>query len=99
MMEAHTDAGFVVGEPFGHEGLYDFGGPTSLTKRVTQLGGVMMQHRWASETPTTGLLVMPDTLRTCVTIWKGSRSWQLAAGAGVMQHRWACMDCDPKGEG
>ena len=48
MMEAHTDAGFVVGEPFGHEGLYDFGGHGTLTKRVTQLGGVMMQHRWAA---------------------------------------------------
>ena len=45
MMEAHVDAGFVVGEPFGHEGLYDFGGHGTLTKRVTQLGGVMMQHR------------------------------------------------------
>ena len=39
------DAGFVVGEPFGHEGIYDFGGHGTLTKRVTQLGGVMMQHR------------------------------------------------------
>ena len=47
MLEAHTDAGFTVGEPFGHEGVYDFGGHTSLTKRVTQLGGVMMQHRCA----------------------------------------------------
>ena len=45
MLEAHTSAGFTVGEPFGHKGLYDFGGHTSLTKRVTQLGGVMMQHR------------------------------------------------------
>ena len=28
MLEAHTDAGFTMGEPFGHEGVYDFGGHT-----------------------------------------------------------------------
>ena len=45
MLDAHTSAGFVVGEPFGHVGLYDFGVRSNLTKRVTSLGAVMMQHR------------------------------------------------------
>ncbi|CAG9466089.1 unnamed protein product [Pedinophyceae sp. YPF-701] len=45
MLDAHTQAGFVVGEPFGCEGLYDFGGNTSLTKRVSQLGAVMLKYR------------------------------------------------------
>lgn len=45
MLDAHTDAGFVVGEPFGQVGVYDFGESTNLTRRVTSLGSVMMQHR------------------------------------------------------
>ena len=45
MLDAHTDAGFAVGEPFGEVGLFDFGERRTLTKRVTSLGAVMMQHR------------------------------------------------------
>ncbi|KAK9807341.1 hypothetical protein WJX73_003254 [Symbiochloris irregularis] len=45
MLDAHTDAGFAVGEPFGQVGLFDFGERRTLTKRVTSLGAVMMQHR------------------------------------------------------
>ncbi|KAK9837605.1 hypothetical protein WJX74_001275 [Apatococcus lobatus] len=45
MMDAHTEAGFMVGEPFAQPGLYDFSANTMLTRRVGELGGVMMKHR------------------------------------------------------
>jgi len=45
MLDAHTQSGFIVGEPFGAPGVYDFGGNNSLTQRVSQLGTVMLRHR------------------------------------------------------
>lgn len=45
MMDAHTEAGFMVGEPFAQPGAYDFSANTMLTRRVGELGGVMMKHR------------------------------------------------------
>ncbi len=33
MMEAHTEAGFVVGVPFAAPGLYDFGSHGGMTSR------------------------------------------------------------------
>eukprot|EP00873_Tetraselmis_striata_P045513 jgi/Tetstr1/465777/TSEL_010401.t2 len=45
MLDAHVKAGFVVGLPFAHEGLYDFGSQRTMTRQVTDLGGVMVQHR------------------------------------------------------
>ena len=34
MMDAHSNAGFVVGTPFSNPGLYDFASHSSLTKQV-----------------------------------------------------------------
>lgn len=45
MKDAHVAAGFVVGEPFGAEGIYDFGSHSGLTQRVGELGSVMLKHR------------------------------------------------------
>jgi aarF domain-containing kinase len=45
MLEAHTEAGFVVGLPFATPGLYDFGAHSGMTPRVAELGSVMLKHR------------------------------------------------------
>jgi aarF domain-containing kinase len=45
MMDAHCEAGITVGAPFRTEGLHHFGGTTSMTKRVTELGSIMLKHR------------------------------------------------------
>ncbi|GLC45729.1 hypothetical protein PLESTF_000598400 [Pleodorina starrii] len=45
MLEAHTQAGFVVGVPFAAPGLYDFGSHGGMTARVSELGSVMLKHR------------------------------------------------------
>ena len=34
MLDAHSNAGFVVGTPFSDPGLYDFASHSSLTKQV-----------------------------------------------------------------
>lgn len=44
-MDAHTEAGFVVGMPFASPGLYDFGRHGGMTSRVSELGAVMLKHR------------------------------------------------------
>ena len=45
MLDAHCEAGITVGAPFRTEGLHHFGGTTSMTKRVTELGSIMLKHR------------------------------------------------------
>lgn len=45
MLDAHTEAGFVVGLPFATPGLYDFGSHSGMTPRVAELGSVMLKHR------------------------------------------------------
>jgi len=45
MLKAHVEAGIIVGEPFRTEGLHEFGSQTSMTKRVTELGSIMLKHR------------------------------------------------------
>lgn len=45
MLNAHSEAGFVVGRPFAEPGLYDFGGHSGLTAQVSELGAVMLKHR------------------------------------------------------
>eukprot|EP00879_Flechtneria_rotunda_P006145 GHRR01006461.1.p1 GENE.GHRR01006461.1~~GHRR01006461.1.p1 ORF type:complete len:813 (+),score=305.37 GHRR01006461.1:22-2460(+) len=45
MLDAHTEAGFVVGLPFATEGLYDFGAHSGMTPRVAELGSIMLKHR------------------------------------------------------
>lgn len=45
MLDAHVEAAIVVGTPFSTDGLHQFGGPTTMTKRVTELGSVMLKHR------------------------------------------------------
>lgn len=45
MNDAHMEAGFVVGMPFAHPGMYDFGAHGGLTARVTELGRIMIKHR------------------------------------------------------
>lgn len=45
MLDAHVEAGIMVGLPFGHQGVYDFGSHGGLTKRVSELGAVMLKHR------------------------------------------------------
>jgi len=45
MLDAHAEAGYVVGTPFATEGNYDFAKHGVLTRRVTDLGAVMLRHR------------------------------------------------------
>lgn len=45
MLDAHVEAGVMVGVPFSSPGLYDFGGHGAITRRVTELGSVMLKHR------------------------------------------------------
>ncbi len=45
MLDAHVEAGMHVGVPFGYPGVYDFGAHTAVTRRVTELGAVMLKHR------------------------------------------------------
>lgn len=45
MLNAHVRAGITVGTPFGAPGNYDFGSHGQMTKRVSELGAQMLQHR------------------------------------------------------
>jgi len=45
MLDAHVEAAMAVGTPFALDGIYDFGAHVTLTKRVTELGAVMLKHR------------------------------------------------------
>ena len=44
MLDAHTEAGFIVGTPFAYDGVYNFG-EHNVTRRVGDLGAVMLRHR------------------------------------------------------
>ena len=45
MLGAHCEAAFVVGAPFAAPGLYDFAKNSLMTRRVGELGQVMLKHR------------------------------------------------------
>jgi aarF domain-containing kinase len=45
MLDAHVRAGVTVGEPFGSPGNYNFASHGQMTKRVSELGAKMLQHR------------------------------------------------------
>jgi aarF domain-containing kinase len=45
MLAAHTEAAFVVGMPFAAPGAYDFSRNSEMTRRVGELGAVMLKHR------------------------------------------------------
>jgi aarF domain-containing kinase len=45
MLDAHVEAGFVVGQPFATQGMHDFGALGGMTARVGELGAVMLKHR------------------------------------------------------
>lgn len=45
MLDAHAEAGYVVGTPFATEGKYDFAQHGALTRRVSDLGAVMLRER------------------------------------------------------
>lgn len=44
MLEAHVQAGFVVGLPFAERRGYDFGS-TNITQSISNLGATMLRHR------------------------------------------------------
>ncbi|KAG8389636.1 hypothetical protein BUALT_Bualt02G0249600 [Buddleja alternifolia] len=44
LLEAHVQAGFVVGLPFSKRGGYDFGS-TNITQSISNLGATMLRHR------------------------------------------------------
>ncbi|KAI3449319.1 hypothetical protein Pfo_005984 [Paulownia fortunei] len=44
MLEAHVQAGFVVGLPFSKRGGYDFGS-TNIAQSISNLGATMLRHR------------------------------------------------------
>lgn len=44
MLQAHEKAGLVVGEPFIHDGPFDFHG-SNMTVRISQHGDTFMKHR------------------------------------------------------
>jgi hypothetical protein len=61
MLDAHVEAGVMVGVPFSaagqdQHGLYDFGAHGGITRRVTELGAVMLKHRL---TPVSNSLGVP----------------------------------------
>ena len=43
MLDAHTEAGFLVGVPFAEDGVYDFATHGNKTAQVAKLGAVMLQ--------------------------------------------------------
>jgi aarF domain-containing kinase len=45
MMEAHAEAAVLVGLPFATEGAYDFSKHGGLTRKITELGAIMLKHR------------------------------------------------------
>jgi len=45
MRQAHCEAAYVVGRPFASPGRYDFGANRDMTRRVGELGAVMLKHR------------------------------------------------------
>ena len=45
MLDAHTEAGFIVGLPFAAEGDYDFASHGDNTRRVAHLGAIMLKVR------------------------------------------------------
>jgi len=45
MTDAHVEAAIVVGTPFATVGLHNFGAHGELTRRVTELGAIMLKHR------------------------------------------------------
>ncbi|KAL3652985.1 mitochondrial chaperone [Castilleja foliolosa] len=44
MIDAHVQAGFIVGLPFAKPGGYDFGS-TNITQSISHLGATMLRHR------------------------------------------------------
>lgn len=44
MLDAHVQAGFVVGLPFSKAGVYDFRA-SNITHSITNLSGTMLRHR------------------------------------------------------
>ncbi|GER45868.1 ABC1 protein [Striga asiatica] len=44
MLDAHVQAGFIVGLPFSKSGGYDFGS-TNITQSISHLGATMLRHR------------------------------------------------------
>ncbi|KAK4480757.1 hypothetical protein RD792_013841 [Penstemon davidsonii] len=44
MLDAHVQAGFIVGLPFAKHGGYDFGS-TNITQSISHLGATMLRHR------------------------------------------------------
>ena len=44
MLDAHVQAGFVVGQPFSNPGGYDFQS-SNITHSVSNLGATMLRHR------------------------------------------------------
>lgn len=44
MLDAHTQAAFVVGIPFSRPGEFDFSS-TNMASNVSQLGATMLKHR------------------------------------------------------
>lgn len=44
MLEAHVQAGFIIGLPFSKPGGYDFRS-TNITQSITNLGTTMLRHR------------------------------------------------------
>lgn len=44
MLEAHVQAGFIIGLPFSKPGGYDFRS-TNITQSITSLGATMLKHR------------------------------------------------------
>ena len=43
MLDAHTEAGFLVGLPFAGDGVYDFATHGDKTRQVARLGAIMLQ--------------------------------------------------------
>eukprot|EP00884_Botryococcus_braunii_P002081 jgi/Botrbrau1/11874/Bobra.126_2s0009.1 len=45
MLDAHCEAGYIVGHPFSQDGDYNFAEYGTMTKKVSNLGAIMVSHR------------------------------------------------------
>jgi len=64
MMDAHVQAGFIIGEPFGSDGPYDFV-KGNIAARVSELASVMLRHRLTAP-PKEAYTVRAQIAQRCV---------------------------------